>query len=141
MKTVQLREAKASLSALVDAAERGEPTMITRHGKPAAVLVSVELEAARTKTTPSFVEMLMSIPEELPFVRDRRPARAHQVLRGYILDTDVVSLFAPGRKPVSEGVKAWLTARADRLFLSTISVGEDRGRLRQVAPRRRLGPR
>ncbi|TKT82979.1 type II toxin-antitoxin system Phd/YefM family antitoxin [Aquamicrobium sp. LC103] len=42
MKTVQVREAKAGLSALIDAAENGEPTIITRHGKPAAVVVSVE---------------------------------------------------------------------------------------------------
>lgn len=34
MKTMQLREAKASLSALVEAAENGEPTVITKHGKP-----------------------------------------------------------------------------------------------------------
>ena len=39
MKTVQLRDAKAQLSALVDAAESGEPTTITRHGKPAAMVV------------------------------------------------------------------------------------------------------
>ena len=36
MNEVQLREAKARLSALVDAAERGEATTITRHGTPEA---------------------------------------------------------------------------------------------------------
>ena len=76
MKSVQLHEAKATLSALVDAAERGEATTITRHGKPVAVLVSVE-DAARLRNEkkPSFAEMLMSVPEEIPFVRDRRPMR------------------------------------------------------------------
>ena len=76
MKSVQLRDAKATLSALVDAAERGEATTITRHGKPAAVLVSVD-DAAKLQSDrkPSFVEMLMSVPEELPFVRDRKPTR------------------------------------------------------------------
>jgi prevent-host-death family protein len=38
-KRVQLRDAKASLSSLVAAAERGEETVITRHGKPVARLV------------------------------------------------------------------------------------------------------
>ena len=76
MKTVQLREAKATLSALVDAAEQGEATTITRHGKPAAVLVPIEKAAELMKADrPSFAELLMSIPEEIPFERDRRPAR------------------------------------------------------------------
>lgn len=76
MKSVQLRDAKATLSALVDAAERGEATTITRHGKPAAVLVSVE-DAVKLQSDrkPSFAEMLMSVPDEIPFVRDRKPTR------------------------------------------------------------------
>lgn len=36
-----LAEAKARLSALVSQAERGEETIITRHGKPVAKLVPV----------------------------------------------------------------------------------------------------
>jgi len=35
MKIVQIREANASLFALVDAAESAEPAVITRHGHPA----------------------------------------------------------------------------------------------------------
>jgi prevent-host-death family protein len=42
MKTLGLREAKASLSAVVEAAARGEATTITKHGRPAAVVVSVK---------------------------------------------------------------------------------------------------
>ena len=41
MHRVPLRDAKARLSEVLDAAERGEPTTITRHGKPVAVVVSV----------------------------------------------------------------------------------------------------
>ena len=33
MREIQLRDAKASLSAVVDEAVRGEPAIITRHGK------------------------------------------------------------------------------------------------------------
>jgi prevent-host-death family protein len=42
MKTMQLREAKARFSALVDAAENGEPTLVTRHGRAVAMLVPIE---------------------------------------------------------------------------------------------------
>lgn len=49
MPTVNLKDAKARFSSLVDEALRGEFVTITRHGKPAAVLVSVEAaEIART---------------------------------------------------------------------------------------------
>ena len=76
MKTVQLREAKAGLSALVDAAESGEPTTITRHGKPAAMIVPIS--AARKiypEGKPSFADWLLSIPHEIPFERDQTPPR------------------------------------------------------------------
>ena len=42
MREIQLRDAKASLSAVVDEALRGEPAIITRHGKPEAVILSFE---------------------------------------------------------------------------------------------------
>ena len=76
MKSVQLRDAKAKLSALIDAAERGQRTTITRHGRPAAVLVPIA-DAAKLEDAEklSFAEMLMAIPGKLPYVRDRRPMR------------------------------------------------------------------
>ena len=77
MKEIQLREAKATLSAVVEAAEKGEPTTITKHGRPAAVIVS-HSEWTRLKTRiPSFANLLLAVPpldpEDLP---KRRPARA-----------------------------------------------------------------
>lgn len=42
MPTVNLKDAKAGFSSFVDEAIKGEFVTITRHGKPAAVLVSVE---------------------------------------------------------------------------------------------------
>ena len=53
MREVQLREAKARLSALVEGAADGEAAVITRHGKPRAVLVGVE-EWNRLRHVPSF---------------------------------------------------------------------------------------
>ncbi len=76
MRTLRLREAKASLSAVVEAAERGEATTITKHGRPAAVVVPVE-EARRLYPIdrPSFVELLRAIPEAIEFERDPSPLR------------------------------------------------------------------
>jgi prevent-host-death family protein len=41
METVQIREAKASFSALVAAAEKGVPTLVSRQGQPCAMIVPV----------------------------------------------------------------------------------------------------
>ena len=76
MKTLGLRDAKASLSAVVEAAERGAATTITKHGRPAAVVVPVE-DAQRLYPTewPSFADLLMSLPEDLETERDPSPFR------------------------------------------------------------------
>ncbi len=76
MREVQLRDAKANLSAVVDAAMQGEASVITRHGKPAAVVLGFD-EWKRLATMPSFARMLMACPLEegdLP-ERDRTPPR------------------------------------------------------------------
>ena len=76
MKSIQIRDAKAKFSSLVEAAERGQPTTITRHGRPAAVVVPVE-DARRLypENRPSLVELLLTIPGELEFERDQSPLR------------------------------------------------------------------
>jgi len=76
MRTLQLREAKASLSAVVEAAERGEATTITKYGRPAALVVPVE-EAKRLYPTerPSFAALLMGIPHAVEIERDTSPLR------------------------------------------------------------------
>jgi prevent-host-death family protein len=74
---MQLREAKAKLSALVEAAERGETTIVTKNGRPAARIGPIE-DASRTKPDkkPNFAEWLMSIPHEIPIRRNRSRARS-----------------------------------------------------------------
>jgi len=76
MESVQVRDAKAKFSALVDAAERGQPTTITRHGRPAAVLVPVE-DARRIypEKQISFLDLLLSLPGGTAFERDPTPMR------------------------------------------------------------------
>jgi len=66
MSSTSVADAKAGLTDLVDEAATGAFVTISRHGKPAAMLVSVEAgEAARrvmTKPRPNFGEFLMSYP-------------------------------------------------------------------------------
>jgi len=61
MKEIQLRDAKAILSAVVDEAMQGKPAVITRHGKKQAVVVSYE-EWQRLSHVPSFGRLLMAAP-------------------------------------------------------------------------------
>jgi prevent-host-death family protein len=76
VRNLQLREAKASLSAVVDAAERGEATTITRHGKPAAVVVPVgDARKLYPDDRPSLITLLMQIPEPIDVERDLTPPR------------------------------------------------------------------
>jgi antitoxin Phd len=76
MREIQLRDAKASLSAVIDDAMRGEPAVITRHGKPQAVVLSFQ-EWQRLSRVPSFGRLLMSAPID----PDDMPARNHSPLR------------------------------------------------------------
>jgi prevent-host-death family protein len=76
MRSVQVRDAKAGLSALIDAAEQGEPTTITRHGVPAAAIVPIEdvLKLYPEKTR-SFEDFVLSFPGGIEFERDHTPMR------------------------------------------------------------------
>ena len=74
MHEIQLRLAKATLSAVVDQAQRGQPSVITRHGKREAVVLSYQ-EWERLSRIPSFGRLLMAVPlDDLPG-RDAAPVR------------------------------------------------------------------
>ena len=76
MREIQLKDAKATLSSVVDDAVQGTPSIITRHGKPEAVIVGFR-EWERLARVPSFGRLLMSAPLEtgdLP-KRDRSGVR------------------------------------------------------------------
>jgi prevent-host-death family protein len=78
MLTINLRDAKAGFSSLVDEAVKGEIVTITRHGKPVAALVSVEAaEIARralTRKRAGLVSYLRTFPGG-EFPRNRKPSR------------------------------------------------------------------
>ncbi len=76
MRKIQLKDAKANLSAVVDQATRGKPSLITRHGKPEAVVLGFS-DWERLSRVPSFGRLLMAVPLEagdLP-QRSRTPIR------------------------------------------------------------------
>ncbi|QXZ80853.1 type II toxin-antitoxin system Phd/YefM family antitoxin [Rhizobium sp. L51/94] len=82
MSTVSLKDAKASFSHQIDQAAAGEFVTITRHGRAAAVLVSVRAaEAAKKalrKARPSLVQYLKTFPVDLDedvFARNPTPSR------------------------------------------------------------------
>jgi antitoxin Phd len=76
MRKIQLKDAKANLSAVVDQATRGKASVITRHGKPQAVVLGFA-EWQRLSSVPSFGRLLAAAPLEpsdLP-KRNRTPLR------------------------------------------------------------------
>lgn len=76
MRRIQLKDAKATLSAVVDEAARGQAAVITRHGKPEAVVLGFQ-EWERLAKVPTFGQLLMSAPikaGDLPR-RNRSPVR------------------------------------------------------------------
>jgi len=78
MREMQLRDAKAKFSAVVDAAEAGEGSIITRYGKPAAVVIGFEeWQRLGKQKRKSFADFLLECPigpGDLP-ERDQTPMR------------------------------------------------------------------
>ncbi|MGO9462484.1 MAG: type II toxin-antitoxin system Phd/YefM family antitoxin [Rhodomicrobium sp.] len=78
MPTVTLKDAKAGFSSLVDEAIKGEFVTITRHGKPVAVLVSVEAAEIARKAIERKRSGLAAYLRTFPggeFERNRSPSR------------------------------------------------------------------
>jgi prevent-host-death family protein len=76
MKEIQIKDTKARLSSLVDAAMRGRAAIITRHGKRQAVLLGFK-EWERLARVPFFGRLLMSAP----ITNTNLPRRSQSQLR------------------------------------------------------------
>lgn len=74
MREIQLKDAKATLSAVVDQAVQGSPSVITRHGRKDAVILSFE-EYERLARAPSFGRLLAMFPGEAEDI----PARSGEL--------------------------------------------------------------
>jgi prevent-host-death family protein len=82
MRKIRLKDAKANLSAVVDHAVRGKPSIMTRRGKPAAVVLGFA-DWERLSNVPSFGHLLMSAPFKLRDLpkRNRAPMRGnHRII-------------------------------------------------------------
>ncbi|MBV9241487.1 MAG: type II toxin-antitoxin system Phd/YefM family antitoxin, partial [Acidobacteria bacterium] len=78
MRQLSIFNAKNKLSQVVTDAEAGEPTMITRNGHEAAVVISVEEYRRTHDERPSFVEFLLSGPlrgTDIDFERSKDTGR------------------------------------------------------------------
>ena len=62
MRVVNMREAKAHLSRLVEAAARGEPFIIARAGKPVVKVVGLDAPEARHRI--GFLAGHVSVPDD-----------------------------------------------------------------------------
>lgn len=72
--TWSLQDAKNRFSAVVEAARRGEPQVVTKRGAAAVVVVAAEeyarLQALERQALPSFVDHLLALPNDgQPFER------------------------------------------------------------------------
>ena len=76
MREIQLKDAKATLSAVVDQAVLGTPSVITRHGRKDAVILSFE-DYERLARIPSFGRLLAAFPGEAEDIPERggKPGR------------------------------------------------------------------
>lgn len=74
MKEIQLKDAKATLSSVIDQALTGNGSIITRHGRKEAVVISYE-DYRRLSEIPSFGWLLTHSPLEEGDLPERKPAR------------------------------------------------------------------
>ncbi len=64
MKTVNMHEAKTHLSRLVDLAEKGEPFIIAKAGRPAVKVMAIDAEAPKPVKRRGFLAGQITVPED-----------------------------------------------------------------------------
>lgn len=83
MATWQIQQAKSKLSELIDRARSEGPQTITKHGKPSAVVVSMEEYESLRRRKPTLIEFLL---HEGPKFDDFDTERSKDVGREIDLD-------------------------------------------------------
>jgi antitoxin Phd len=92
----ELRDTKAKLFAVIDDAAQGEPSIITRHGKPEAVVIGFR-EWQRLSSVPSFGRLLVGADR----AGRSAGARPHPVARARALLLTAASRYSTSRSTVS----------------------------------------
>jgi prevent-host-death family protein len=78
MREIELRDAEAKLSAILDDVVGGEPAVIVRHGKLEAVILSFK-EWERLTLAPSFGHLLMAAPLAADDLLERNQASLRSI--------------------------------------------------------------
>jgi antitoxin Phd len=76
MHELQLRDAKAAFSAVVEQAANGESTVVTRHGKKMAVVLGYDAWERLSGARRSLADLLLDFPDVDDIARDPAPPRA-----------------------------------------------------------------
>jgi antitoxin Phd len=83
--TLTLRDAKNQFSRVVAAAEAGRPQFVSKRGRSAVVVLSVEdyrrLATAGSEAPKNFIEHLLSIPKRPPSISDDEELFAREAFR------------------------------------------------------------
>jgi prevent-host-death family protein len=75
MRELQLRDAKAAFSAVVEQAAKGESTVVTRHGQKVAIILGFDAWERLSRARPSVADLLLDFPDVADIVRDPAPPR------------------------------------------------------------------
>jgi prevent-host-death family protein len=72
MRTFNIHEAKTHLSRLVDEAEKGEPFIIAKAGKPKVQVIPISAKAAKPKRRMGFMKGQYTVPDDIktPFTAE-----------------------------------------------------------------------
>jgi prevent-host-death family protein len=65
MRTFNIHEAKTHLSRLVDEAEKGEPFVIAKAGKPMVKVVPLDTPKAKPKRRIGFLKGQITVPDDI----------------------------------------------------------------------------
>ena len=72
MRTFNIHEAKTHLSRLVDEAEKGEPFVIAKAGKPKVKVVAIDAPKEKRKRRIGFMKGQITVPDDIktPFAAE-----------------------------------------------------------------------
>ena len=112
MREIQLNDAKAQLSAVVDGAVRGEEYVVTRDGHKEAVVASWETWR-RLSDLPSFGRPLAAAPLDDADLAERDATPPRDEGLKYLIDTNVISALAPTKAERPAALTDWLDRRSD----------------------------
>jgi prevent-host-death family protein len=65
MRTFNIHEAKTHLSRLVDEAEKGEPFIIAKAGKPKVKVVPIDAPKTKAKSRMGFLKGQITVPDDI----------------------------------------------------------------------------